>query len=180
MRQSISISISPNRDIFPNNQYVDNQGNLQQNNRFFTCIFKDTIRIPANSKIRVSNFKAEYFAYTQDNPPQRILFGPLYIYCTEFNNILSIGGRNQNNGLIYVSDGKHQSRTITRFNTTPQARTTDSDKIIHFNTATPFIHLNNSQDIITNNLTFSIRRRNGALINRDRIKKIDFLITISE
>jgi hypothetical protein len=177
MKQNLTISISPNKDIFPNNQYVDNQGNLQQNNRFFTCIFKDTIRIPAYSKIKVSNFKCEYYAYTTDNPPVRILFGPLYVYCTEFNNIMSIGGRNQNNGLIYVSDGKHQSRTTTSNNLLATAQTIDSDKIIHFNTSTPYLNLNNAQDIITNQFTFSIRRRNGALINRDRIKKIDFIIS---
>jgi hypothetical protein len=130
------------------------------NNADFKIVFKDSIKIPPYSKVKVCSFYCNLA--TNFTPASGIA-----VVCPELANSSSIFPTGDSGmGLIYYAGMKISSNGTISNNTSANATTTNIQDTIYDTIDSPSININNAQNIVLNELNFKLLATNGSpLVN---------------
>ncbi len=143
---------------------------------YFTLLIKgDPLIIKKNSKLRIINFRADM--------SDTSIATSLSLHSEDFKSLSSYSPTGKNNeGFIILIPGNNRIRSTA---TNPPTRNPpipvtqfDNQRALSCNLSSPYIHINNINDISLNSLTFSIRTSNGIKLPTASIENIMFMIEI--
>lgn len=147
---------------------VNNTSNFNTTPSHFTNYFKDPIIIKKYSKLKILNLSATINATS--------IINSTFLFSEDFKNLSSLTcSHNTNNtGLICLIPSPPRSRAIDPnpavggYSFEPHIKNPKSL------TSTPYIHINNVNDISLNSLTFTLRQAKGETYPATTFENLSF------
>lgn len=149
---------------------VNNTSNFNTTPSHFTNYFKDPIIIKKYSKLKILNLSATINVGSSINH--------FILHSEDFKNLSTLSCNSSNNintGMICLVPGIIRSRGV---DTNPAVGTLNNYDIEYSRsrsiTSTPYIHINNVNDISLNSLTFTLRQSNGQSYPTNIFENLSF------
>ena len=140
---------------------------------YFTLLIQgDPVIIKKNSKLRIINFRADM--------SDTAIATSLSLHSEDFKSLSSYSPTGKNDeGYICLIPGNNRIRSTDTNNAPPTPDTIfDSQRGLSCVIESPFIHINNINDISLNSFTFSIRTSNGIKLPDTSIENLMFMLEI--
>ena len=140
---------------------------------YFTLLIQgDPVIIKKNSKLRIINFRADM--------SNTAIVTSLSLHSEDFKSLSSYSPTGKNNeGFLCLIPGNNRIRSTDSNNASPNANTIfDNQRALSCNLSSPYIYINNVNDIPINTFTFSIRTSNGIKLPTTSIENLMFIIEI--
>ena len=104
----------------------------------------------------------------------------LSLHSEDFKSLSSYSPTGKNNeGFLCLIPGNNRIRSTDSNNASPNANTIfDNQRALSGNLSSPYIYINNVNDIPINTFTFSIRTSNGIKLPTTSIENLMFIIEI--